>query len=105
MIELTLIEDKIFYGVVEEFLFTRRQMHSNFGEQLFYDAGLMKFRADNLAAALKWKTEQENKSETQHGFNFGKSIIFKHQDTDNASYKKIIRVYSLDDCEKYMSLL
>jgi hypothetical protein len=101
MIELTLIEDKIFYGVVEEFLFTRRQMNSNFGEHIFYDAGLVKFRDNNLTAALRYKATQDNNA----NLGFGKSIILKYQDTNNASYKKVIKVYSLEDCEKYLLLL
>jgi len=94
MIELHLIEDKIYYGVVEEFLFTK--IHRNSKMDIFRDCGITKFRDNNLISCLKWlRTNMPN---------IQKSTIIKYQATNQEGYKLIMKVYATTELEKYFLL-
>lgn len=94
MIELHLIENKIFYTVVEEFLFTKMVKNN-----ILYNRGLTKFRDNNLAGCLRWMIDTKKKTI------INKSIIAKFQETDHSDYIKIIKVYDEKELEKYLLLL
>lgn len=94
MIELHLIEDKIFYGVVEEFLFTCAKKNTK--RDCFYNGHLTRFISSNLSDAIKYMVENKSK--------INKSIIIKYQETDGA-YKHILKIYSNLELDKYLILL
>lgn len=94
MIELHLIEDKIYYGVVEEFLFLK--IYKNAKNNLFHDCGLTKFRDNKLISCLTYMRDHLDKLQ--------KSIVIKYQATDREQYKQIIKIYTRDEVEKYFLL-
>jgi hypothetical protein len=100
MIELTLIEDKIFYGVVEEFLFTKKIKNSNYKDKSVFDANsLIRFSGNSLTEVLRW-IGASKQQELLPPFS-----IIKYQQTDITKYKKIIRSYTNEEVKKYLLLI